>query len=132
MSYAITPLEDGRIYVITFNTDFDFSHEMEPMVDELNTLLERAEHRVMLVNDLQNLTLKLDDLLQAGQMARHRDRSMFHHPRVQGIAVVSTSRVVQLSAKGLNSATFGGLHLPVFATIDEAVSYARSQLYNAV
>ncbi len=35
---------------------------------------------------------------------------------------------MQLGAKGLNSATFGNLSVPIFDTRDEALAYARVQI----
>ncbi len=131
MSYSIEPVTGEQIIVIAFHQDFDFKHELRPLTEDLRAMLDGASEKVILINDLEHISLKLEDLLNAGDMARRREESMFHHPNVLGIAVVSSSKVIQLSARGLNSATFGNLNLPVFATLDEALGYARSQLTHA-
>jgi hypothetical protein len=43
--------------------------------------------------------------------------------------VVFNNRVMEMTVKGLSSATFGSLDIPLFQSVEEALNAARSLLY---
>lgn len=125
MSYTLEWLDDDHIVVLGFGADFRAGNEMMLMVGEIIARLDDLPGPVSVINDLRYATFTLEDVISAANLARRDEVSLFHHPKVKIIIAVSTNQLIQASARGLNSASFGNLNLPVFATIDEALAYAR-------
>jgi hypothetical protein len=125
MSFNIQQMEPS-IILVNFNADFSVGSDMENLTTDLHALLEGASAKVTVINNLDAARFTVDDVIQSASLAKKRESSLFHHPKVQQILCVTSSKLIQLSAKGLNHEVFGGLKLPVFGTLDEALDYARS------
>jgi hypothetical protein len=79
---------------------------------------------------MRKLAMNFDDVLTGGSLARNEDtRAFIKHPKLLKSMVVFSSRVVELTAKGLSSATFGSLDLGLYPTLEEALNAARMMLY---
>jgi hypothetical protein len=126
MSFTILKME-SPIIVVNFNADFSVGADMEALTTELHTMLDDTSEKVTVINNLDSARFSVDDVIQSASLAKRRESSLFHHPKVRHILCVTSSKLIQLSAKGLNHDVFGGLKLPVFGTMDEALDYARSQ-----
>jgi hypothetical protein len=124
MSFTVERLDDQILY-ITLNTDFRSGAEMVGMLGEVISLLDDCSCATDLIFNVDQATFTLDDIIHATNLARRDDISLYRHPKVGKQMVVSTSKIIQMSAKGMNSASFGHLKLPVFATLEEALEYAR-------
>jgi hypothetical protein len=126
MSYLIERYDEGRTIAVTFCSDFRAADDMLPMLAEINGFLDLTEGGVTIINNLDQASFTLDEVISSANLARQQDQSLFHHPKVKQIVGVSRSKLIQLSAKGLNSATFGNLSMPVFGTMEEALTHASS------
>jgi hypothetical protein len=125
MSYSIHHIEPS-IFVVDFHEDFSVASDMGLMMEELHTLLKTAQEKVTVINNLDRAHFSIDDVIHSASLAKQRESSLFHHPMVKQILCVTGSKLIQLSAKGLNHEVFGGLKLPVFGTMEEALDYANS------
>lgn len=125
MAYIIDRM-DERIVMVTFCADFSAGAEMAQMTTELTQLIDKIGEGVTIINNLVDASFSLNDVIEAANVARKQEVSLFHHPNVRQILGVSSSKLITLSAKGLSHATFGNLNLPMFATVDEALYYARN------
>lgn len=126
MGYIIDRMDDERIVIVTFCADFQPGAEMALMTGELTQVINEMGAGVTIVNNLIDANFSLNDVIEAANVARRQEVSLFHHPNVRQIVGVSSSKLITLSAKGLSHATFGNLNLPMFGTIDEALNYARN------
>lgn len=128
MPYHIEMLPDAPVLIVNFGQDFSAADEMSNMLVELHTLINNHPEPVMIINDLRHTHWSMEDVIQSANLARQRDLSLFHHPNVRGIVGVSDSKLIQISAKGLNHDIFGGLKLPVFDTLEAAIDYVRTTI----
>jgi hypothetical protein len=125
MSYIIDRIGGEPIIVVTFCADFHVGTEMALMTAELHEMVNQIGQGVTIINNLVDASFSLNEVIEAANLARRQEVSLFHHPNVRQIVGVSSSKLITLSAKGLGHATFGSLSLPMFASIDEALDYAR-------
>lgn len=65
--------------------------------------------------------------VQASSMAARGDNPLFHHPKVKQVLLVVGDIMQELSAKGMQSDTFGNVNIRTFKSVEEALAYARSQ-----
>lgn len=54
------------------------------------------------------------------------ENPLFKHPNIREIIFVTTNMLFSLAAKGLDSNLYGNIKSRTFATMEEALSYARS------
>jgi hypothetical protein len=91
---------------------------------------------VVLISDSRNLKMRsIEAIIEAANMARSSEsKKLTHHPNLLKSVTITSSKVGHLAIKGLNSAAFGHLDIPVFETLDAALDYARALLikYNGV
>lgn len=128
MTYTIQQFGSERIIIVTFEAGFSIANDMPAVARDLRAAIDQAGDGLVLIFDLESLHFDLDDLIKLANQARDKDISPHHDPRVLQTIAVSSSKVVQLSAKGLSSATFGNLTAVVMPTIEEAINYARSRI----
>src|SRR5687767_14656281 len=131
MPYKVTAYDDGQILVLTLNADFDIATEMAPSFEECFQQLESGTTDVVFISDARELPIKnLNDLIQGSSFARSPEGVRVNkHRRVVKTYTISNSAVIQLAAKGLNSASFGNLVLGVFTSLEEALNQARIVLH---
>jgi hypothetical protein len=93
-------------------------------------LTESGPNRIVAVSDLRNVRLDFEDILAGGSIVRSGDGKAFvNHPKLLKSMVVFNNRVMEMTVKGLSSATFGSLDIPLFQSVEEALNAARSLLY---
>jgi hypothetical protein len=131
MSYAVTTYDDGQIIVLTLNADFDIAAEMIPAFDECFEHLESGTSPAIFISDARELPIRnLNDLIQGSSFVSKPEAVRVNrHPRILKTYTITNSAVIQLAAKGLNSASFGNLVLGVFTSMEEALNAARLILH---
>jgi hypothetical protein len=130
MSYTFTQLDDGHIILFTAGADFNLKVEGEQYIRELRGLVESGPDRMVAITDVRNISMDFEDVLAGGGMARSTDTKAFlQHPNLLKSLVVFSSRVIEMTVKGLSSATFGSLDIPLYTTLEEALNAARALIY---
>jgi hypothetical protein len=131
MSYSVTTYDDGQIIVLTLNADFDIATEMVSSFTECFEHLEAGTSPVVFISDARELPIRnLNDLLQGSSFVSKPEAVRVNkHPRILKTYTITNSSVIQLAAKGLNSASFGNLVLGVFTSLEEALNQSRILLH---
>jgi hypothetical protein len=130
VSYTFTQLDDGHIILFTAGDDFNLKAEGEQYIRELRAFVETGPERMVAISDVRNISMDFEDVLAGGGMARNDDTKAFlKHPNLLKSLVVFNSRVIEMTVKGLSSATFGSLDIPLYTTMEEALNAARSMIY---
>lgn len=131
MSYSVTTSDDGHILVLTLDPGFDVSNEMVPAFNACFDVLEAGPENVVFISDARHMEFSnLNDLIEGGSKARSQEVTRVNrHPKVRQIFTITNSRVIQLAAKGLNSASFGFIELTVFTSLEDALNQARNLLF---
>lgn len=125
-TYTVEKLVGEPVVLFTAHEDHDVSEGADELNDEMNELFDSLDNPVIYMIDFRAAPpLDIHDVLVSSSMATRGKNPHMHHPNVKGVVIVSTSQLVLLAAKGLDSVTFGSLKIPVFETLDEAFAYAR-------
>ena len=67
------------------------------------------------------------DLLVAVNKATRGLGAVLRHPGLKEYILVTTDKLIQMSARGLRAEVFGGIPATVFETMEEAMAHARSR-----
>jgi hypothetical protein len=117
-------LPDEPILLQLLGDDFDYSVDMLRDLERLLNILDQLSQPVFYIIDVRQMSLTLDDLIAAAGTATQQAK-VFKHPNIRETIIVTESRMIALSAKGLNSPIFGNIKFKVFGSVEEALDYAR-------
>lgn len=128
MTYTVKRLEDLPVVLGQWHDDFDFMRDARAYSADMRTLLDQQETPVFYVLDMSRYSrMSLEELIDATNLAARSQGANFHHPITRQIVLVSTDKGVELSAKGMQTAAFGGVNTIVFSTVEDAYAYVREQ-----
>jgi hypothetical protein len=123
MSSVIVDWSSEKTVVIaTCNKDFQLSQEITLLIASIIDLVETQSAEVDLIVDMRNASIGLDDVIMAANHGRKSERSVFRHPQIKRVVYVSTSRLVELGAKGLNNPVFGNLTVRVAGSVEDGLA----------
>jgi len=127
MSFTIVKYPNEPIIVQTFNADYNVALEMPVSNPAIYSAIDAAPEDKVFLIDIFNFSIALDDIIKSASTVARGEKSLWHHPKLKQVILVTTDEVLRMSAKGMASQAFGGLQIPVFETLDEALAYARGQ-----
>jgi hypothetical protein len=127
-NYAVSTIDDQPIITAVCLEGFKLGPDMIPMLESITAILKDAGAPYYVIFDLEHASFSMEDIIATANIANRPDLSIAKHPSVRGMIAVSTSRVIGMALKGMNSPVFGNFSMPLFPTLDEAVVYARQQL----
>ncbi len=92
------------------------------------TVLNSLDEQVFWILDMRALQLDLDLLIQGAAQTALNPNSIYRHPNIREVLFVfdRITDVVEMAAEGLNSERFGYIKARVFASVEEALAYARA------
>ncbi len=122
--YTVDLVPDEPIILEVIGEDYQTTNHMMSSIGEIIQLLDAARDPLILIMDLRQVSMGLDDII-AGANAATRMSGMFKHPKLRKSIIVSSSRMLELAARGLNSPIFGHVKVEVSKTLEEALARAR-------
>jgi hypothetical protein len=127
VSYTLETLDEGHIILLTLNADFDMAAEMIQSSRETFDLLEAGPDHIVFISDGRELqTNTLNDILQGANAVRSPEtKAVMNHPKRLTSLSVTSSKLLQLAVKGLNSATFGFMEVTIFDSMEEVLAEAQ-------
>lgn len=129
MPYTLSTIDEGHIILIALTGSLE-TEEVMRYFQECYNLVENGPDRIVIITDTTAAPLKsIDDLIQGANTLRTPEaKQLNNHPKVIKALTVVNNKAVNLAIKGLNSAMFGFIEMPIFATQEEAISHARAVL----
>lgn len=124
--YTIEKLPDEPIIIQTIRSDSSVA-EVPDSMGSMRQLLEAGETPLFVIYDVSQASFGLQDILSGSNEASRSERPLLKHPNIRETLVVSTSDLVKMAARGMNSPIFGNIALKVFDTLEEALAYCRQQ-----
>ena len=125
MPYTIDKLPDEPILLIHSTMGEDKLREMTEAIAEIARILDEQTETVFMVVDMRDVSMGLDDIVQAATLSARGRNPMLHHPNIRETIYVLTDVLIKTAVKGLGSATFGQLKAHIFDTVEEALDYCR-------
>ena len=119
-------LPNEPIVIMTVTGNVADLSKAEQDRQQLNSLLDAVSEPVFFVLDLSNIQINVADLSQGASAAYLGDNPTLKHPNIREILHVSENLALEFAAEGLDSETFGHVKVRRFASLDEALAYARA------
>jgi len=129
MANTTEKLPGEPIVIRTLDPNIQSVEEMKAGFLSTLKLLDEQKEPLIFIMDLSksNLPDSLDNLSEATNIVA-RQLKVFTHPMVRQIICVTTSRFVELAARGLDSKVFGNVKVPVVHSVEEGLALARSEI----
>ncbi len=124
MLYTIDKYPNAPILILV-NRGSRVTPDMASALASLAAALDDQPEPVFVIMDVRRMAMALDDLSACGQ------GKLLHHPKLRECMLVTTNGMLKLAAKGLKSAAFGGVSLPVFDTTEHALEYCWQRIAEA-
>ncbi|MDX2077130.1 MAG: hypothetical protein SFZ02_11910 [bacterium] len=128
MSFTLTQHTDAPIIVNHLHADYTMA-EFDPANQKAGALLDKVTepHYYIVIFDF---TLTLEELLEGASGLARSENSLWHHPNIKQVIMVTDNDLFRLSAKGMHSDVFGNLDIAVFSTLEDALAYTRVHTAN--
>jgi len=126
MSFTVKKHPTLPCLIVTVLPGFRLKRDM-PESDRLTREILDAEGPLFNVLDLSQARLALSDVIDGANMGSRSSEPIWKDPRIRQTLLVTTSRVIEMAAAGMNSPAFGNLNVGVFPTLDDALQFVREQ-----
>lgn len=126
MTFTIEKLPDAPVIIQTIRSDSTVA-EVPDSMSTMRDLLEAQSEPIFVIYDVTHMSFSLDDLMHGASDASRTEKPLLKHPLIRETLVVSSSDLIKLAARGMNSPIFGNIALRVFDTMEEALAYCRQQ-----
>ncbi len=131
MAFEFIKYPDEPIIQLTFDPDFSVKEHLEANLAELVALLDAAEGPCFYLIDARNLALGYEDMLAASHLTTLGEKAPLHHPNLRETVMIPGSKLQELAARGVQTASFGYVRISVHSTVEEALEYIRGKLAGA-
>lgn len=128
MSFSIEKLPDEPIVICTLDKDFRGA-EYNGFLSELGKLLEGEPGPVYRITYSLAITPLIfsDIVTMLGEETKSGKPGTITDPRIRMI-IVSAASDAQFPIDSVKQDQYGAFDVPLFATVDEALAYARAEL----
>ena len=124
MYYTLTSMPEHNVHVFTFQEGWDTPAGVEARAADIQRILREAQKPVFLVMDVSQVPITVEGVIRSSNRLARGPNAPFHHPMCKGVALVTTERIAQLIARGLQTETFGNLRVCVCDSVEEALEKA--------
>lgn len=132
-NYSIEHIPGEPIIVGIFHDTFSLKEDVDSYISEVQALFDELGEGFFYVNDTRNLHVRLfQDLLVAVNKATRGLGAVLRHPGLEEYILVTTDKLIKMSAQGLRAEVFGGIPATVFENMEEALEYAHSRAADEV
>jgi hypothetical protein len=128
MPATVEKLPDEPIILVTVKGRFDLRTAKATFRD-IAELIEGMKPPVYRITDFQQMQANFPDMLAIMKAVSRGPAGSPTDPRIIGI-FVGNHPMLQLAVSMLKQKQFGGLSIPLFKSVDEALSYVRFQIAN--
>ena len=138
MSYSVEKLEGVPVVHYKLGEDYDIVRDSTPAQSAVAEAVEAQAEPVYVIFDFTEVNLGLDDVIQgANMLVSGVDRvqpdapeavPIFDQPNTIQVIMVTSSKLIRLAARGMNSPVFGNQDVHLSHTLEEALEYVRSSL----
>jgi hypothetical protein len=125
--YTVELLTDLPVILATVDESYRVSKHIEGMAHDVRILLDNASHPVYLINDLSKHHMpNVDELMMGAKVIAYGHDTIYHHPNVREILIVTQNDVLRMAYQSGLSEGFGKLSITVVDSLDDAMAYVRA------
>lgn len=126
MSFTVVKYPNEPILVQTFNPDYDMHVELPLSNKASSEALDNSPEAGVYLIDVFNFQISFEEIVKGANVVARGERPLWHHPKLKQVILVTSDGLLRMAAEGMSAKVFGGLEVPVFETLEEALAYARS------
>lgn len=126
MANKVELLLDDPVLLVTIEGGFSLEGFFNIMT-RVRQVLDSQPTPVFHITDFREAAIPLDEMMVGASQVARGDVGLFNHPMIRENIFVTTSEYLTHVAAGLDSDPFGHTKIKIFSSLDEALSYVRSQ-----
>jgi hypothetical protein len=129
MPVTVDKLSDEPIVVVKMMNPIDIKHDVPAMSQQIQDVLARQTEPIWYIGYVQDLKLSFGDFVQALAMSTRGEMAFMRHPNIKEIYAIAEGSLVQMAARALTQAQYGGLRVTLCSSLDEALRKAREAIH---
>ncbi|MBI1281699.1 MAG: hypothetical protein GC179_26470 [Anaerolineaceae bacterium] len=104
--------------------------DFKGMYEQVASMIEGRHEKIYRIADYTNADSSFMDILKAVKLASNNAPGSSSDPRIQTV-YVGTSQWISLARTALQQPQFGGIMIPTFVDLDDALVFARREIAKA-
>lgn len=122
-------LPDEPIIMVTLTDPFENKDHIPELNTRLREILDAAKEPLWDVTDLTQMKPPpFGEVVSGTAMMTRGELASLKHPKIAGIAVVTTNDILRLATNALSQAQYGGVKTTMYKSLDEALAEVRKQI----
>lgn len=126
MSYTIETYTTHPVVVQIFHADYDLMNEIAHSNRDSRAAIDAAPYDKVYLIDIFNFDITIDEIIRGANIVARGANPLWHHPKLKQVILVTEDETLRIAAAGMSADVFGGLKVPVFATLEEALDYVSA------
>ncbi len=127
MPVTVQKMADENIILVAYESPYKVSETTESM-EVIQQIVEQAVGVTYLIVDLSRLNMTFSDMVQGlAASTSGRQGWSVKDPRTR-MVVVGANKLIEFGVKAVNQTQYGGINIPLFDTMDEALAYVRAEI----
>ncbi len=129
MAFNIEWLPDEPILIATAAGSIS-ADDFKGMYEQVAAMIEGRQEKIYRIADYTAADSSFMDILKAVKLASNHAAGSSSDPRIQTV-YVGTSQWIALARTALQQPQFGGIMIPTFDNLDDALTFARREIAKA-
>lgn len=122
MNFEISLLQDDTVILVAAAPNFNFNSDIQAMQESVLAILDAADYPFTLIMDTRELKPDFSTLVTAMYQGTRGAFAMFGHAGLTRHVFVTDNAVVKLGARAFSQEQYGGIHVTVVTTMEEALA----------
>lgn len=127
MSFTLEKLANEPIIVSTLHPDYQVDKEIAAVNGQTAEMLAKESEPQYLVS-VFNITFNFEDIVTGSNTVTRGDDPILHNHQIKENIFVTTDEILKMVAAGMSGGPFGGLRIPTFDTLEQALEYIRAKI----
>ncbi|GAB4508777.1 MAG: hypothetical protein OHK0046_02250 [Anaerolineae bacterium] len=115
------------IIIVNWQNPFDTTTDILESNKLVSDFANRSGTPVYRIIDTHEIDLTFGDLVHILDLKTRNEPGSLRDPRIHTV-LVGTHEMVRMKAQSLSQEQYGGLNVPLFESVDDAIAYCRAQL----
>jgi hypothetical protein len=126
-TYSIELRKDISSVVATISKEFSIQNDLPVFSRTVYDLFNQSNSPLYYIAVLSQLPLTFDELVMSTNALVRGEYPFAAHPNFIAMLLVTSDDLLSMAAQGMRSDSFGNVQVEIFARLDDAVSFIRSQ-----
>lgn len=124
-NFTIEKLDGLPVILTTYGENYGGSDDVAAFSRQLIPLFDSATEKTYHLIDMLDAKLSFNDVMMSTDYCIRRPEGFANHPNFQAMVFISNNKMFHSIARGLGTATFGSMTVPVVPSVDDALAWVR-------